>query len=324
MLFRTAFTLASPPGSRAGLSILIFHRVLPKPDPLFPSEVDAQRFDTLMGWMRDWFNVLPLAEAVDRLQQGCLPARAAAITFDDGYADNHDVALPILQRHGLSATFFIAVGFLDGGRMFNDTVIETVRCCRQPILDLTLLGLGRHDLQSLEAKRQAIPALLNQIKYQPLAQRRETVNALADIANVTLPDNLMMTRQQVKALHEAGMGIGAHTVHHPILALLERREAEREIADSREYLQTLLGEPGTLFAYPNGQPETDYRREHVEIVQRLGFRAAVSTAWGVARGNSDVFQLPRFTPWQRPRWRFGLGLAQNYMTSSDHPGYCSN
>ncbi|HPF59432.1 MAG TPA: polysaccharide deacetylase family protein, partial [Candidatus Competibacteraceae bacterium] len=309
MLFRTAFTLASPPGSRAGLSILIFHRVLPKPDPLFPSEVDAQRFDTLMGWMRDWFNVLPLAEAVDRLQQGCLPARAAAITFDDGYADNHDVALPILQRHGLSATFFIAVGFLDGGRMFNDTIIETVRCCRQPILDLTLLGLGRHDLQSLEAKRQAIPALLNQIKYQPLAQRRETVNALADIANVTLPDNLMMTRQQVKALHEAGMGIGAHTVHHPILALLERREAEREIADSREYLQTLLGEPGTLFAYPNGQPETDYRREHVEIVQRLGFRAAVSTAWGVARGNSDVFQLPRFTPWQRPRWRFGLGLA---------------
>lgn len=324
MLFRTAFTLASPPGSRAGLSILIFHRVLPKPDPLFPSEVDAQRFDTLICWMRNWFNVLPLAEAVDRLQQGCLPARAAAITFDDGYADNHDVALPILQRHGLSATFFIAVGFLDGGRMFNDTVIETVRRCRQPMLDLTLLGLGRHDLQSLEAKRQAIPALLNQIKYQPLAQRRETVNALADIAKVTLPDDLMMTRQQVKALHEAGMGIGAHTVHHPILARLERREAEQEIADSREYLQALLGVPVTLFAYPNGQPETDYRREHVEIVQRLGFRAAVSTAWGVARGDSDVFQLPRFTPWQRPRWRFGLGLARNYMTSSDHLGRCSN
>lgn len=312
MIFRTLFNLASPAGPRAGLSILIFHRVLPEPDPLFPGEVDAARFDLLLSWLRDWFNVLPLAEAVARLQHGNLPVRAAAITFDDGYADNHDVALPILQRQGLSATFFIAVGFLDGGRMFNDTVIETVRRCGQPALDLTLLGLGRHAVGSLAEKRQAIPVLLNQIKYLPFAQRRETVDALAAIAEVTLPDDLMMSRQQVKALHEAGMGIGAHTVHHPILARLEAKEAEQEIAGSREFLQALLSEPVSLFAYPNGKPENDYRREHVEIVRRLGFKAAVSTAWGVARGDSDVFQLPRFTPWERPRWRFGLGLLRNY------------
>lgn len=312
MIFRTLFNLASPAGPRAGLSILIFHRVLPEPDPLFPGEMDAARFDLLLSWLRDWFNVLPLAEAVARLQHGNLPMRAAAITFDDGYADNHDVALPILQRQGLSATFFIAVGFLDGGRMFNDTVIETVRRCGQPALDLTLLGLGRHAVGSLAEKRQAIPVLLNQIKYLPFAQRRETVDALAAIAEVTLPDDLMMTRQQVKALHEAGMGIGAHTVRHPILARLEAKEAEQEIAGSREFLQALLSEPVSLFAYPNGKPENDYRREHVEIVRRLGFKAAVSTAWGVARGDSDVFQLPRFTPWERPRWRFGLGLLRNY------------
>lgn len=312
MIFRTLFNLASPAGPRAGLSILIFHRVLPEPDPLFPGEVDAARFDLLLSWLRDWFNVLPLAEAVARLQHGNLPVRAAAITFDDGYADNHDVALPILQRQDLSATFFIAVGFLDGGRMFNDTVIETVRRCGQPALDLTLLGLGRHAVGSLAEKRQAIPVLLNQIKYLPFAQRRETVDALAAIAEVTLPDDLMMSRQQVKALHEAGMGIGAHTVHHPILARLEAKEAEQEIAGSREFLQALLSEPVSLFAYPNGKPENDYRREHVEIVRRLGFKAAVSTAWGVARGDSDVFQLPRFTPWERPRWRFGLGLLRNY------------
>jgi peptidoglycan/xylan/chitin deacetylase (PgdA/CDA1 family) len=312
MIFRTLFNLASPAGPRAGLSILIFHRVLPEPDPLFPGEMDAARFDLLLSWLRDWFNVLPLAEAVARLQHGNLPVRAAAITFDDGYADNHDVALPILQRQGLSATFFIAVGFLDGGRMFNDTVIETVRRCGQPALDLTLLGLGRHAVGSLAEKRQAIPVLLNQIKYLPFAQRRETVDALAAIAEVTLPDDLMMTRQQVKALHEAGMGIGAHTVRHPILARLEAKEAEQEIAGSREFLQALLSEPVSLFAYPNGKPENDYRREHVEIVRRLGFKAAVSTAWGVARGDSDVFQLPRFTPWERPRWRFGLGLLRNY------------
>lgn len=115
MILRTAFTLASPAGQRAGLSILVFHRVLPEPDPLFPNEVDAQRFDALLGWVKDWFSVLPLEEAVERLQRNRLPERAAAITFDDGYADNYAVALPILQRQGLSAMFFIATGFLNGG-----------------------------------------------------------------------------------------------------------------------------------------------------------------------------------------------------------------
>jgi len=129
LILRTAFTLASPAGQRAGLSILVFHRVLPEPDPLFPNEVDAQRFDALLGWVKDWFSVLPLEEAVERLQRNRLPERAAAITFDDGYADNYAVALPILQRQGLSAMFFIATGFLNGGRMFNDTAIETVRRC---------------------------------------------------------------------------------------------------------------------------------------------------------------------------------------------------
>lgn len=312
MFFRNALSLVSPAGRRGKLSILIFHRVLPEPDPLFPDEVDAHRFDLVMGWIKEWFNVLPLDEAVERLRQGNLPARAAAITFDDGYADNHEIALPILQRHGLSATFFIAVGFLNGGRIFNDTVVETVRRCQKPLLDLTPLGFGQYDLRSLEARRQAIPALLNQIKYQPLAQRLETVHVIAEIANVDLPNDLMMTTQQVKSLHQAGMGIGAHTVHHPILARLDTGEAEREIVDSRDFLQELLCEPIKLFAYPNGKPETDYRCQHVEMARRLGFKAAVSTAWGVARRDRDLFQLPRFTPWERPRWRFGLGLLRNY------------
>ncbi|MBK8750319.1 MAG: polysaccharide deacetylase family protein [Candidatus Competibacteraceae bacterium] len=302
----------SPGGVCGKLSILIFHRVLPEPDPLFPAEVDSRQFDTMMGWVKQGFNVLPLYEAVERLKRGNLPAAAAAITFDDGYADNHDIALPILQRHGLTATFFIATGFLDGGRMFNDTVIEAVRRCSQPGLDLTRIGLGTHDTCTLAAKRQAIPNLLNRVKYLPLVQRLETVRAIAEMAGVVLPDNLMMSSPQVKALHQAGMNIGAHTVRHPIVANLAVDEAEREIADSRDYLESLLGERVTLFAYPNGKPTIDYRYEQVEIVRRMGFTAAVSTAWGVAKPDSDCFQLPRFTPWERQKWRFGLSLARNY------------
>ena len=127
MPVKVAFELLSPGQRNGRLSILIFHRVLAQVDPLFPEEVDAARFDVICGWLRRWFNVLPLDAAVRRLRDGSLPRRAAAITFDDGYADNHDIALPILKKHGLPSTFFIATGFLDGGCMWNDTVIEAIR-----------------------------------------------------------------------------------------------------------------------------------------------------------------------------------------------------
>ena len=100
-------------GVGARLSVLIFHRVLPESDPIFPDEMYAHCFEAMCGWLKAWFNVLPLDAAVASLKAGKLPARSACITFDDGYVDNHDVALPILLRHGLPATFFIATGFLD-------------------------------------------------------------------------------------------------------------------------------------------------------------------------------------------------------------------
>src|SRR3990167_7749886 len=107
-MLKPFFGWMSPAGAKARLSILIFHRVLPEPDPLFPQEMHARQFDAVCGWLAHWFNILPLDRAVQLLDTGTLPARAACITFDDGYADNHDVALPILLHHGLNATFFIA------------------------------------------------------------------------------------------------------------------------------------------------------------------------------------------------------------------------
>jgi peptidoglycan/xylan/chitin deacetylase (PgdA/CDA1 family) len=311
-MLKPLFSMLSPAGPKARLSIFIFHRVLAAPDPVFPGEVHARRFDTLCSWLRGWFNILPLDEAVRRLRNGTLPARAACITFDDGYADNHDQALPILRRHGLNATFFIATGFLGGGRMFNDSVIEILRRAQGPSLDLGGLGIegmGRFDLSSADARRHAIEAILPAIKYRPLAEREELALAIQARAGVgNLPNDLMMTTEQVRALHRAGMRIGAHTRSHPILARLGREEARAEIEGGRDDLQHLLGEPVTLFAYPNGKPGKDYSRESVALVQEIGFEAAAATAWGAAGMASDPFQLPRFTPWDRSQSRFGLRM----------------
>jgi peptidoglycan/xylan/chitin deacetylase (PgdA/CDA1 family) len=319
MIARTLFGGLAPAGAAARLSILIFHRVLPQPDPLFPAEVDAQRFDDICRWIARWFNVLPLSVAARQLRERRLPARPMVITFDDGYADNHDIALPILQRHGLTASFFVATGFLNGGRMWNDTLVEAIRSTRADSWNLEglgLKGLAQVPLRTVVDKRAAISQVIGAFKYLPAAGRLQAVTKIARLAAVPLPDDLMMRTDQVVQLHRAGMELGGHTVNHPILARLPVEEARQEIVAGKQALEAILQSPVTAFAYPNGRPGQDYQDEHVGLAQAAGFTAAVSTFQGAASVCSDPLQLPRFTPWDQARWAFALRLARNLRGST--------
>lgn len=298
------------------LSVLAYHRVLAAPDPLIPGEPSAAEFERRMRWVKANFKVLPLSEAVRALREDRLPAGALCISFDDGYADNYNIALPILLRHGLPATFFVATGFLDGGCMFNDVVIEAVRRAGSADLDLEGLGLGRHRLGSDEQRVRAIERILGRLKYLELERRRLVALEIGQRVGSVAPNDLMMTSAQVGALHAAGMEIGAHTVTHPILAEIPLRRARHEMEASRARLEEITGAPVRLFAYPNGSPRRDYHAEHAGLARELGFDAAVSAAWGAARAGDDLYQIPRFTPWDRADWRFGLRLAAKRFTAS--------
>jgi peptidoglycan/xylan/chitin deacetylase (PgdA/CDA1 family) len=312
MLLSPLLSLLSPGGKNARLSILIYHRVRPEADPLLPGDPDAESFRMQMRLLARCFNPLPLAEAVERLRNGTLPPRAACVTFDDGYADNLTVACPILREVGIPATFFIATGYLDGGRMFNDTLIETVRRLPEDEYDLRFAGLDVRRIRDAGDRVRLIADLVARSKYQDVRARHEWAESFARTLGITPPGDLMMSSAQLLELAEtSGMSIGGHTVHHPILACCEAEEARREILQGKEVLERLLQRPVTLFAYPNGRPGKDYRPEHVSMVRELGFAAAVSTAWGCAHAGSDPYQLPRFTPWDRGGFRFGLRLARN-------------
>jgi peptidoglycan/xylan/chitin deacetylase (PgdA/CDA1 family) len=297
----------------ATLSILIYHRVLARPDPLFPGEVDAALFQRQLRLLQRFYTPLPLSDAVRRLQDGSLPPRAACITFDDGYADNAQVALPLLQRHGLHATFFIATGYLDGGQMWNDTVVEAVRQAAGPMLDLRVHGLGTFPVASLAQRQAAIATLLGQLKYQPFARRQQLAMQIRRQAGATAGPAAMLSTAQLRLLHAAGMELGAHTASHPILSTLAERAAQRDIAHGKQQLEALIQAPVSLFAYPNGKAGRDYGAPHVAMVKDLGFKAAVATDWGVARPGAelDLLQLPRFTPWDRGRLAFLWRMRQN-------------
>lgn len=311
LAFRTLLRRASGAGAGARLSVLIFHRVLAERDPLHRGEPTAAEFESRLGWIKAHFNVIPLFEAIAGLRNGSLPDRALAITFDDGYANNFDIALPILKRLGLHATIFVATGFLDGGRMFNDTIVETVRRFKGNDLDLTSMGLGRYATDSVQARATAIHSILHRVKHLPPDARAEIADRVACTVDEPLPTDLMMTSDQVAAVAACGFEIGAHTVRHPILAGLDAAAARREIEDSRRHLERITGKPVRLFAYPNGRPGTDYTNETVALIRELGFFGAVTTSPGSARIGDDPYQVPRFTPWAGNTIRFGLQLWRN-------------
>lgn len=290
---------------------MIYHRVLADTDPLLPDEMTASTFDWQMRLLHHNFNVLPLSEAIEKLKTGTLPARAACVTFDDGYADNADIALPILQRWSIPTTFFVSTGFLNGGIMWNDKVTESVRQAKGETLDLSAIDLGKYAINNWSERRSALHNIIAAIKYRPIEQRSTLTDTITELAAATLPTNLMMSDALVGSLHQAGMEIGAHTVNHPILAEMDDDTAYQEITNGKNTLEKLIDSPVTLFAYPNGKPQQDYRAQHVAMLEKLGFQAAVSTAMGVATTTTDTYQLPRFTPWDKTPTKFQLRLLHN-------------
>ncbi len=318
-VLRSVHSLMSPKGKAGRLSILIFHRVLAKRDPLSDSDPLLSEFELQMEWVAKLFNVLPLHEGISRLKDGSLPARAASITFDDGFADNLHVALPVLQRFDLHATFFISTGYLGGGIMFNDLFVSALRDTHREVLDLGFLELGHVEVKSLAQRKKAFYLLLDTLRYRPVSERLELAGRVAEEAEVIPPNDLMLDENGVRALYDAGMEIGGHTVTHPILASLDEQEARREIAEGKDQLESIIASPLRLFAYPNGRPGSDYLPRDSELVRKLGFDAAVSTQPGAARRatlNQNLFQLPRFTPWDLTENRFAVRMIRNLLITN--------
>lgn len=306
-------TLTSGVGKHKKLFTLIYHRVLDKPDFMRPGEVDIASFDWQMKLISKYFNVLPFDVAIEKLRNGNLPSRAVCITFDDGYADNLHNAMPILKKNGLTATFFIASGYLNGGRMWNDSILESIRIMTDSTLDLSDINLGNYDFSTLENKKSSAYEIISKIKHLDFSQRQEYTQRISSMVS-NLPDDLMLNSDQLKQLLDNGMEIGGHTVNHPILATMEKSEVKKEILENKIFLENTLKTKIRFFAYPNGKPGEDYLPNQIEIIKDCGYEAAVSTQWGVAKKGSDFWQLPRFTPWDNCPEKFMARMAYMYTS----------
>jgi peptidoglycan/xylan/chitin deacetylase (PgdA/CDA1 family) len=295
------------------LSILMFHRVMDNWDYLRPDEPDVAEFDRQMRLVAEHFYPLALSEGMDRMRRGNLPPGAVCVTFDDGYADNAVNALPILQKWGIPATIFIATDFLDGGVMWNDAVIESIRCAGTGHIDLSKMGLPHYDLNTPDLKINAASDILNRIKYFDQQLRAAIVENLCSIVGNKVQKDIMLTKDALLELKESGIEIGGHTKSHPILSKLQDQAAIDEIEEGREQLTRILGGDVVHFAYPNGKYGVDFEKRHVAMVRDAGYQYAFTTDRGVATAQTDTSLIPRFTPWDKNNIRYVSRLWLNAL-----------
>lgn len=291
-----------------GTSILTFHRVLPKFDPYRPGEPTVEEFEELVQFLSDNFVVSRLDESILE-ERSSVGGQRVVISFDDGYADNYEIAYPVLKKYGTPAVFFVASGMLDTGNMWNDVVLDSIRLANTESLDLRKFDLGMVDIGGPTEKLRAIVNVLRSVKYLECSQRNHIANSIRMLAGVGELVSPMMSTTQLKRLSEDELcQIGGHTVTHPILSNLSSTQAGDEIEGGKKQLERIIEKPITCFAYPNGIPGTDYARKHVGLVSEAGFTLAVTTSPGGVGINSDPLQLSRFTPWDKQHWRFGLRM----------------
>ena len=311
-IFQQTVGLLSGHRANSKLLVLTYHRVLQDYDEII-DDIDAVQFTQQMETLAQFFNVVSLEEGLQQLRNDTLVPNAVCITFDDGYRDNYDVALPILKALNLPATFFVATGYLGDGMMWNDVVIESIKHTSLKKLNLAELSLDEYPVTTKQEKLELIGILINQWRNKPLAMRTELAAKFSQLAQVELTQRVMMTEEEVKKLSQAGMEIGGHTVNHPILASTKIDDARQEIEQGKAHLEKILGKEVKYFAYPSGRADKDYHQAHKEIVEQAGFEAALTTNNGAVDRRAQMFELPRISIDYTNKFKFGASLARGYV-----------
>jgi peptidoglycan/xylan/chitin deacetylase (PgdA/CDA1 family) len=276
---------------RPGLLVVTYHRIgslasNPYYDPVFSATPEAFRAE--LDVLRKRFRFLRLDEVLPCVEAGLsLRDPAALLTFDDGYRDNVDVALPILQELGLPAVFFLVSGFLEKPRLpWWDRIAYVIKHTRVRALSLSSPIAVAIDLDRMP-RPQAIWLLVEAFMN---AEGRDEAGFFAELearAEVDVPSDqlgrdLFMTWDDARRLKYAGMAIGSHSYNHANLALLAEDEQRRELRESKRLLEGMLGGEVTALAYPFGgsgaTSETTQR-----LAEESGYRIAFTGQKGINR-----------------------------------------
>jgi peptidoglycan/xylan/chitin deacetylase (PgdA/CDA1 family) len=273
----------------AGLGVIfMLHRVRlgPKPGAFAPNaalEVTPEFLDGALKLVkRRGLDIVDLDEAKERLCSGSRD-RFAVFTFDDGYADNLDAALPVFEAHRAPFAIYVTTGMMDGTADIWWLTLEEAIARSTAIR--TRIGEQDFDLPAATPaeKQSAWDAIYWPLRDVTIAERQDVVAKLAQDAGVRVADIFAGVSPGWERLKRAAanpyLRIGAHTLSHPPLSALSDDEAAFEIAESKRHIEAEIGRPVRHFAYPFGDHGSAGTRDF-RLAQAAGFETAVTTRRG--------------------------------------------
>jgi peptidoglycan/xylan/chitin deacetylase (PgdA/CDA1 family) len=303
--------------------VLLYHRITESPFDPWDMSVTPQHFAQHLEILTNRCQPMGLGEMVRALCAGRKLRRAVAITFDDGYADNLHNARPLLERYGVPATVFVTTGGIDSEHGFWWDELERLVLRTEELpgaLALRVHGKSFHrelgkaarpgtraDLRRRWRKGDSAPdarcalygTLWELLQPLPASEQRKVLRDVANWAgNPTreAPDHRTLSAEGIRSLAKGGLiEIGAHTVTHPVLAVLPAGCQKREMQQSKDRLQAIVNAPVTSFSYPFGSPGLDYTPQTAALVREAGFNRGCSGAVGLLGRHTDRYQLPRLT-----------------------------
>lgn len=286
------------------LLILMYHRVLPRTDAARQFEqpgmiVAPETLAMHLRILRSHFELVHLADWVQQAEAGeLLPDRACAITFDDGWRDNHTYAYPVLHAARAPATIFLVSRLVGQSYGFWPTSLARLLHAAWTRGDETTprqLALQCPDVAvpgsvPAHSALAAVDDLLVALKQHYADEQMLRVTAELQQMTGNASERELMTWEEVEEMRASGLiAFGSHTCTHTRLRPeLEMTKAAWEIDQSALDLTQRLGDPPVGFCYPNG----DHTPATVELARRR-YAFAVTTRAGWNRRDSDRMLLRR-------------------------------
>lgn len=283
----------------AGLVVLMLHRLNDARDP-YPLSTSRATLRAMAGLLRRRRALVSLDEGLARLDAPGSRDTLYAITFDDGYRDNLGVLEGDAQDAPIPALVYVTTGHVGAEPIWPYRLQHAVEARTCDVVDAALPGVAPFDLSRAEERDRLYRELPPLLKRQPPEAIERLVDTVVAQARPQPPEAsaTMLDWDDVRHLHARGVGIGAHTRRHAILARVDDASAASEIAGSRDDLEQALGEPPRHFAYPNGGV-ADFGERDVRLVREAGFATAVTTVEGVNRRGVDRHRLHRHNVHER-------------------------
>lgn len=287
LLYHSGLIHAAGRLENSRLIILNYHRIRPAGAAVESSFDDGvfgptqPEFERQIRWLKKNFDLITESELLELVgAPGTRRNRYAAITFDDGYRDNYDLAWPVLCSESAPAIFFICPGLIESRRLgWWDIIAYLVKKSRRATITVmgVTLPLGRRKLES-------IAQLHGWIKLRPRLETRNLLDELAVACDVAFPGRevqaaQLMTWQQVREVSDHGVAIGSHTHRHPVLATLSENEQREELETSKRELERRVNRPIRTLAYPVGG-YCHFTAATMRIARECGYAGAFSFQTG--------------------------------------------